>query len=173
MTMRFLLLIFAISSSQACAPCDCTVPYTMMCRNLSEFPTFSEEERKQTALLDITESSLEILPTFTKADWPVLDVVTLWNNSDNVCESSGWQGDILLDNHDCLPHLPMIEVCLPDESQEQSNLVLGQSMVGGMLPTALLIMLIAIVRALKLYQQRQHAPAEPINTTNNIELQQL
>ena len=171
MAKRFLILLLAISSSQACAPCDCTVPYTMVCRNLREFPTFSEQERKQTTLLDITESTLTVLPEFARTDWPVLDIVTLWNNSYDLCKYSGWQGDVLFDNHDCPPPPPTIEVCLPAESQEPPNVILGQAMLGGMLPTSLLIILIAIVRALKLYQRRQRG--DPINTANNSELQQL
>ena len=173
MAKRFLLLIFAISSSQACAPCDCTVPYTMVCRNLREFPTFNEQVRRQTTLLDIADSSLKHLPEFTRIDWPVLDIITLWNNSNDLCKYSGWHDDILFDNHDCPPPPPTIEVCLPAESHEKPNLILGQAMLGGMLPTSLLIILIAIVRVLQTYQRRQRNAPEPINTANSSELQQL
>ena len=168
MAKRFLLLIFTISSSQACAPCDCDVPYTMVCRNLREFPTFSEEERRQATLLDITESSLTALPEFTRADWPLLDIITLWNNTNDLCQYSGWLGDVLFDNYDCPPSPSTIEVCLPNETQEQPNLILSQAILGGMLPTSLLIIWIAIARVLKVYQQRPR-----INTTNSSELQQL
>ena len=173
MAKRFLLLIFAISSSQACAPCDCTVPYTMVCRNLREFPTFSEQERKQTTLLDITESSLMNLPEFRRIDWPVLDIVTLWNNSNDLCEYNGWHDDVLFENYDCPPAAPTIEVCLPAESEERPTLILGEAMLGGMVPTALLVILIAIIRALQMHQRRQRKVADPINTTNSSELQQL
>ena len=173
MAKHVLLLIFAISSSQACAPCDCTVPYTMVCRNLKEFPTFNENERRQTTLLDITESSITSLPEFTRRDWPVLDIITLWNNTNDLCQYSGWQGDILFENHDCPQAPPTIEVCLPAESEEHPTLILGEAMLGGMLPTSLLIILIAIIRVIQMHQRRQRNATDPINTTNSSELQQL
>ena len=168
MAKHFLLLLLAISSSQACVPCDCNVTYTMICRNLKEFPTFSKHDRGQTTLLDITESSLAVLPEFTRADWPVLDIITLWNNTNDLCQYSGWHDDILFENHDCPPAPPKIEVCLPDESHDRPKLMLSQAILGGMLPTTLLIILVAIVRVLQVYQRRQR-----INTTNSNEMQQL
>ena len=119
---RFLLLLFAISSSKACVPCDCAVPHTIVCRHLTEFPRFSERERRETTLLDITESSLKNIPEFTRVDWPALDLVTLWNNSNDLCKYSGWHDDILFENYDCSPSPPTIEVCLAAEPQEHPQL---------------------------------------------------
>ena len=169
MAKCFLILVLAISSSQACAPCDCNVPYTMVCKHLKEFPAFSEQQRHQTTLLDITESSLTVLPEFTRIDWPVLDMITLWNNTNDLCQYSGWKGDLLFENYDC-----RVPPTLPEECIEtQPQLILGQAILGGMLPTSFLIILIAIVRVLKEYQRRLHNSADSINTTNGSELEQL
>ena len=173
MFKRFLLLLFAIPSSEACVPCDCAVPHTIVCRHLTEFPRFSERERRETTLLDITESSLKNIPEFTRVDWPALDLVTLWNNSNDLCKYSGWHDDILFENYDCSPSPPTIELCLAAEPQEHPNFVLGPAMLARMVPMSLFAILISIVRVLQTYQRRKRSLVDVINTANSGELRQL
>lgn len=106
-----------------------------------------------------------------------LDMTTLWNNTNSLCQYSGWPDDLLFENPDCPipPPPPITEICLGDETHNQPPLILGQAVLGGVLPTSVLIILIVIIRALKLYQQRQRnlTNHNQINTTNDREMEQL
>lgn len=150
----------------ACNPCDCTDAYIVLCSNVQDLPVFTEHQRRQTALLDVRNSNMTSLPAFARQQWPVLDIVTLWNNTNLSCEFNGWIGEILVENYDCLPQLPKEDYTQKPRMKLAYRLQIAEGAIGGMIPTSIMLLFVAIIRIMHAYQRRNSGL--PLHIRHNV-----